>query len=300
MPIHERDPWRRAYFVDTLCPPEVNIPTDDADAYLWNPSHRWVYNKLLVAESQHLECAPHGIRPTHYPVFSKPIFNLDGMALESCTLENERDYEVHHRPGHMWMTRLVGEHISTDVAVIDGRVQWVRHARGMPLPGGLFDYWLIEARPRPELAAYCTTWIEGHLRGYTGMVNLESIGGRIIEVHLRVTDQWPDLYGPGWLEAVVQLYSKSMWSDRNVENREGYSVALFGPHGRTYSHPDNGLVREVRATPKVSSVQITFHKDKSAASHLMPPGGFRLVVINAWDLAVGLKAREQLARAFGV
>jgi hypothetical protein len=30
------------------------------------------------------------------------------------------------------------------------------------------------------------------------MVNLETIGGRIIEVHLRFADQWPDLYGARW------------------------------------------------------------------------------------------------------
>ena len=33
--------------------------------------------------------------------------------------------------------------------------------------------------------------------GYTGMVNFETIGGRIIEAHLRFADQWPDLYGGG-------------------------------------------------------------------------------------------------------
>jgi hypothetical protein len=30
----------------------------------------------------------------------------------------------------------------------------------------------------------------------------------------------------------------------------------------------------------------------------MPPGGFRLAVINATDLAAGLAARAELARAF--
>src|ERR1700691_6115515 len=70
MPIHERDPWRRQYFENIACPDTVFIPTDDADAYRWNPRHRGVYNKLLVAESQGLDCAPHGVEPTHYPVFS--------------------------------------------------------------------------------------------------------------------------------------------------------------------------------------------------------------------------------------
>jgi hypothetical protein len=37
------------------------------------------------------------------------------------------------------------------------------------------------------------------------MLNLETIGGTIIEVHLRFADQWLDLYGPGWVDAVVWL-----------------------------------------------------------------------------------------------
>ena len=40
--------------------------------------------------------------------------------------------------------------------------------------------------------------------------------------------------------------------------------------------------------PGVSSVQITFHEDRDAARHAMPPGGFRLAVVNAWNLQSGL------------
>lgn len=300
MPIHERDPWRRAYFADTICPRDVHIPTDDADAWRWYPEHRWIYNKLLVAESQGIECAPHGIAPTHYPVFSKPIVNLDGMGIGSRTLRDEREYESHLSAGHMWMRLLTGEHISSDAAVIGGRIHGIRHAKGLSLPGGLFDYWIIEAEPRPALEEYLGAWTEAHLPRYTGMVNFESIDGRIIEAHLRVTDQWPDLYGPHWLDAVVVLYSKSAWQPQPRPRRPGYSLALFGPHGRTYSHPDEGAVRELRVLPQISSLQITFHPDRPAGSHAMPPGGFRLAVINAWDLAAGRRVRDRLRASFGL
>jgi hypothetical protein len=30
----------------------------------------------------------------------------------------------------------------------------------------------------------------------------------------------------------------------------------------------------------------------------MPPGGFRLAVVNCWDLSVGLRAREDLKNHF--
>jgi hypothetical protein len=300
MPIHERDPWRRAYFADTSCPADVHIPTDDADAWRWYPEQRWIYNKLLVAESQGIECAPHGIDPTHYPVFSKPVINLEGMGIGSRTLCDRLDYEAHLSAGHMWMSLLSGEHISSDAAVVRGNVRDIRHALGFSLPGGLFDYWIIDPDPRPALEGYLGTWIETHLKHYTGMVNLESIGGRIIEGHLRLTDQWPDLYGQQWLDAVVALYSRSIWQSVPAVPRRGYSIALFGPHGRIYLAPDERKVRELRAERGISSLQITFHPDRPASSHAMPPGGFRLAVINAWDLAAGSRVRERLRDLFGL
>ena len=46
--------------------------------------------------------------------------------------------------------------------------------------------------------------------------------------------------------------------------------------------------------PGVSSVQITFHEDKPPERHSMPPGGFRVAIVNAFDLAKGEAAREVL------
>ena len=46
--------------------------------------------------------------------------------------------------------------------------------------------------------------------------------------------------------------------------------------------------------PGVSSVQITFHEDKDPERHSMPPGGFRVALVNAFDLAGGEAAREVL------
>ena len=132
-----------------------------------------------------------------------------------------------------------------------------------------------------------------HLAGYTGMINLETIGGRIIEVHLRFADQWPDLYGKGWVEALVRLYRAQRWDYPDADRRDGYSVVLFGPHGPRYRHPPQALVDEVRAMPSVSSVQITFHEDKPPDQHAMPPGGFRLAIVNCFDLAqAGRRARS--------
>jgi hypothetical protein len=300
MPFCEADPWRMQYFERVECPRDVRIPTEDPDAYQWNPAHRHIYNKLFVAESQGIACAPHGVTPPEFPVFSKPIVNLRGMGVGSLVLTDLAHYQQHLTAGHFWMTLLTGEHVSTDVAIERGRARWWRHCRGVPAGEGRFDYWTIEAVERVALEAYIGEWVAQHLAGYTGMLNLESIGGRIIEAHLRLADQWPDLYGEGWLEAVVGLYQHRRWTFADGPRSSGYSLALFGPHGREYRRPPAELVAEVRRMPQVSSVQITFHTDRPAAAHAMPPGGFRLAVVNSFDLEAGRAARARLATLFGL
>ena len=137
-----------------------------------------------------------------------------------------------------------------------------------------------------------------NLQGFTGILNLETIGGSIIEAHLRLSDQWPDLYGAGWTEAFVGLYRDRVWRYADSDRRDGFSIVLCGPWGRRYRHPPPELVREVAAMPGVSSVQITFHEDKPPERHSMPPGGFRVAIVNAFDLAQGRGGARGAARAF--
>jgi len=298
MPICEADSWRLQYFEHAACPAHVNIPTEDSDAWLWYPKHRWVYDKLAVAMSQGLDAGPHGVPPPAYPVFSKPIINLKGMGIASRVIASQAEHEQSLTAGHMWMTLLDGRHVSTDVAIVDGEPRWWRHVTGRPGGEGTFDYWTVHAEAEPAIEDYCGAWIRKHLAGYTGILNTETIGGRMIEVHLRMSDQWPDLYGAGWVDALVRLYHERRWVFADDDRRDGYSVVLFGPHGRRYRHPPPALAAQVLDLPGVSSVQVTFDEDKEPERHAMPPGGFRLAVINAWDLQAGLAGRELLRTHF--
>lgn len=298
MPICESDPWRIQYFTQARCPPEVRIPTEDSDAWTWNPRHRWVYDRIAVALSQGLAAGPHGTLPSRFPVFSKPIVNLKGMGLGTRVIRSLDDYERHCAAGHMWMELLTGRHVSSDAAVVDGDARWWRHATGRPAGGGTFDYWTVHADADPALEASLRGWIGTHLHDYTGMVNVETLGGSIIEIHLRTTDQWPDLYGHGWVDALVDLHARGVWSFADRDRRDGFSVVLFGPPGRRWRHPPQVRIEEILAMQGVSSVQITFHEDRDPPSHAMPPGGFRLAIVNCWNLEVGLAARSRLRACF--
>jgi len=298
MPIIEKDPWRDQYFEGLACPSGVVIPTDDMTAWVLFPEHRWIYNKLAICETQGIAAAPHGVNPPDFPVFSKPIYNMNGMGVGSRVVQSQAELDAEIYPGCMWMRLLEGEHVSTDAAVVDGRAVWWRHTLGKPAPGGMFDYWTVLAEPRPEIEDYCGEWLARNLRGYTGCINFETIGARIIEAHLRFADQWPDLYGVGWLEAMVRLYAEGRWEHADEDRRTGHSVVLFGEHGPRYKKPHAGLLDFLKRDADISSVQLTFHEDLAPEAHAMPPGGFRLAVVNCWDLNAGLRAREKLSLWF--
>jgi hypothetical protein len=293
------DPWREQRFVEKEHP-TARMPLDDTDAATLYPAHRWVYDKRRLAASQGIECGTHELTPARYPVFCKPITTLKGMGAGSCVLTSERDQRDNCRAGDFWMRLLTGEHVSTDMAVVDGTVMWCRNTLGVQSGSGTFDYWVIEEGSRPRLERICREWIRVQLPGHTGMVNIETIGGSLISVHLRCADQWPDLYGCKWLDALMGLYNRGTWELPDNERAAGYSVVLFGPHGVRYAYPDPRVMADLRATVGISSIQLTFFEDRPPAAHAMPPGGFRLAVINSFNLGAALGIRTALAAEFGV
>ena len=298
MPVLERDPWRLQYFEHVPCPEHVVIPTDDPDCWQLFPAHRWIYDKLKVAQAQGLDAGPHGVMPAAFPVFSKPIINLKGMGIGSRVIHSAAEFDHHYQPGHMWMPLLAGDHVSTDCAVEDGHIRWFRHATGTTWDDGMFRHWTVHEKLFPPLAAYLTRWVEANMQNYTGMMNFETIGGIIIEAHLRFADQWCDLYGEGWAEALIRLYAEGHWVFEDAERRDGFSMPLFARHGGAFRHPPSAVQQEVRSMPGVKSLQITFHEGKPPEDHAMPPGGFRLAVINATSLDAARAARRRLAQAW--
>jgi len=58
------------------------------------------------------------------------------------------------------------------------------------------------------------------------------------------------------------------------------------------------FIEAIKREPGISSVQITFHEDLAPGLHAMPPGGFRLAVINGFDRAVAFAGRQLLKEYF--
>jgi hypothetical protein len=203
-------------------------------------------------------------------------------------------------PGHMWMELLEGPHMSPPTAPC-----WTAASSGTGMRRA-FRGLAACSGTGPSTLHPCLNWTRiwrsgspEHMPGYSGMLNFETIGGRIIEAHLRFADQWCDLYGEGWVEALIGLYADmSDGALPMTDRRDGFSVPLFALHGQSFRHPPPHVQKAVRAMPHVKSLQVTFFEDKPPEDHPMPPGGFRLGVINATDLPAAFAARQTLARAF--
>lgn len=223
----EDDERAKSLFARVHC--HVDIPTQDDYAYPMYPEYNWVYTKLMLYQSLGIQAMPHGIEPDAYPVFSKPICNMWGMGVGAKKLDHW-DWMTDYEAGHLWMPVLEGVQCSTDIAVVNGHIKWhytmeaIKDEHGSFMVFRSYDHYDID-KIRP--------WVLKHLKGYTGMINVECIGGVPIEVHLRFSPQFVELYGGDcWLRAVVALYEKKRW-DLSIDMPRGYSYVLRVPKTHT-------------------------------------------------------------------
>jgi hypothetical protein len=205
---------------------------DDAAAWEANPAHRWCYDKLLVAATTGLPAAPLGVDPpaNAFPLVVKPITNIFGMGRGAKLVTAP---PLIYEPGKMWCSYTTGRHVSVDLRLDPhfGRAVWQATSVGQPDPErfGRFSLWELLGADRLPETTIAERWALANLRHYRGPVNIELIGGRIIEVHLRLTQDWLEagVYGPHDTTPPPRATLIPEWSDDESEGdhgRIGYAV----------------------------------------------------------------------------
>jgi hypothetical protein len=212
----------------------VVIPTSDELAWVINKKHNWVYNKILVAQTQNIPCGPMGTEPTEYPVIIKPITNLYGGGVGAFVCHNTEQYSnVKHLAGYFWSRYELGQHYSVDLIVLQGVIQLDITFIGEKLQLGLFDYWYLTNTPS-QMLYKLQEWVLKYLPDYTGCLNLEVIDNTIIEAHLRFGDL--DRLGDSeLLEAIHVLYNANRWVYNKKLPEKFYIAALFGQHNVNFN-----------------------------------------------------------------
>jgi hypothetical protein len=186
----------------------------------------------------------------------------------------------------MWCALLTGEHFSTDIAVVAGKPVWFSHTIGVPGPRQTFDYWEVNTTDKDNVQRNIAAFIEAHLGQYSGMLNVESIRGKIIVIHLRLTSQWPDLYGCWFPSSLVNLYCGKGWTGPQTSEQIAYSVPLFDDEKFALlgSSIQRDTLREMEKIFHVSSMVVDYDPAVPLESWPRPSGGFRIITINGFDL----------------
>jgi len=240
--------------------PHHAAAVSDAAAWQLNPRHRHIYDRLSLALAVGLAAAPCGVDPIACGVeasrtlFVKPIINLAGMALQARAVPAT---EIPIEPGSFWCERLVGEQSSSDLLVDRGEPFWFAHTiASSERDAGRPCYWRVGV-DRPDLEPILRHWIGKLLPDYSGLCNIELIDGRPIEIHLRGSNGFFDLYGEHFIAAWVALIDQQQRRPP-PPIPGGVVISLFGSQP-----PTPAMIAALQA--QAISVQIDHHTaDRSA------------------------------------
>lgn len=273
-------PGREALFQPQ---PKRDVAVNDRAAWRLNPSHRQVYDRLDLALDAGLRAAPCGLPPADYgiapatEVFVKPIINLSGMALGARALRADA---VPNEPGSFWCEQLTGEQSSSDCLVEQGEVRWFAHTLASTERDGARPlYWEVGAR-LPHIEPILRSLVRHHLSGYTGLCNIELIGGQPVEMHLRGSNGFFDFYGPAFFHAWVALVDGQGFAPP-PPIPGGYVISVFGA-----GEPDPAAVQAARAQG------ITVAPDQYTHD--------RIAILRTQDLRAGLMAARRFTTTRGI
>jgi len=197
---------------------------DDSKAYREHPNLVHLFNKLWLAENLNYHCGPGGVGPETPGWFvSRPIMNLRGMGIGAEKIWMDKDELCKVPPGHFWCEWFEGPHCSVSYAVNGGVVVQTSCYQGFNSPTDLstFTSWKKIERDNFEIPSFL----------YNDLVkvpsfNVEFIGDKIIEVHLRDSpDPQYNFLIPLWEknEEVVDILQKNGYTYINApDDADGF------------------------------------------------------------------------------
>jgi hypothetical protein len=184
---------------------------EDFQAWQSYPHMRHWFNKLYLASRLGYDCAPGGVPPNKSNFYCvRPIYNLDGMSVGARRQWIEADDRHGVEPGYFWCEWFDGDQYSITYRASDffsyDQISCYKAERDIDQ---LFRFkrW---TRSDHKFMIPATLEEELMMSG-VGVVNIEVIGDKVIEIHFRDTpDPDYDELIPVWSDEqqVVDIYEK--------------------------------------------------------------------------------------------
>lgn len=173
----------------------------DDQAYLDYPKLRHLYNKLWLSEELGYYCGPCGLAPDKSGWFMvRPIINLSGMGVGSKKVWIDAGDATKVPPGYFWCEFFEGRHLSISYKKIDECHKIKSCYEGFKNSKGTFIRW-----EKTDIELYVPKHIKRELCNIL-TYNVEYIGGKIIELHLRDTpDPEYDILMPIWKSNIKNI-----------------------------------------------------------------------------------------------
>lgn len=256
------DFWHRPFF-DKFTPQQTQaIAWSDYEAVIKYPRHAKVYDKAWLFRELNQQF---WLEPPEKEAFVKPRINLWGMG---------RGARV-HKPGNIYeeadlvfSPALSGRHLSTDLLLEAGRLKAAVIFQGIPRSSG-FDYWVrrVESLPKKVLD------VIDILQDFTGLANVETVGGEVIEVHLRGSLQFFDISS--------HLFECALGLRRHLsEAKPGFSLVV---HSKKDGYPL--LDRTLPPSPdSITSVQLGWEPGGLLSDEAQGLGSYVLGWVNGRNL----------------
>jgi hypothetical protein len=162
---------------------DERLVTEDPEVLAWNnchPEDLWIFDKLLLSKKFNYLCGPGSVPvPTANFYIVRPVINLYGMGVGAEIKWLTPTDSAAVPPGYFWCEEFKGRHLSIDYDHGGVQLNCVEGIRRVNSPLYKFSQWKIVnlAVEFPEVLKT--------LVGTYEFYNVEIIGDKIIEVHLR-------------------------------------------------------------------------------------------------------------------
>ena len=181
---------------------------DDTVAWIKYPKHRNWFNKLWLADQLGYHCGPAGLptlRDSEYIV--RPTYNVRGMGINAKFQYIKGDDCSAVDAGFFWCEKFEGRHISASFKFSHNTIgRWIPFSafegfRGPNNPLYKFDKWSrVSLNEVPEVPRLLNVLSD------VETINIEFIGNKIIEVHLRDSpDPDYDEFYPVWQSDNIEM-----------------------------------------------------------------------------------------------
>lgn len=215
-----------------------NLEPFDIGAYKRYKQHNFVYDKLWVAKSQNLACGRiENITidsEIQYPIFIKPRWGHKTSSSRNCfKIESFNEINTYsHIPDMIWSDYIDGVERMTDFILIQGRIVYQITYKYSKEQHGYIDEWkYISTENKCPIMIH--DWVEKHMPGFSGPVNVQYRGYKIIEVGLRLARGGSYIQSTqchALIENINNVVDKEYWdynSEKDISFEPFYSFKCY-------------------------------------------------------------------------